>query len=135
MVSCALPQWAAVIKWIRIGIVLSPMSYQLILSVPESHHEKAGALSVGNPCLGELKGDWVDFPGAQKEVESIELILNTIPLIRRQGTKAEVMKLMSSVDVIHIAAHADENTGEIFLSPNLGWTSRFLLENVRRTSD
>ena len=56
------------------------MSYQLILiSVPESHHENTGALLVGNPCLEELKGHWVDLPGAQKEVESIALILNTIP--------------------------------------------------------
>ena len=35
---------------------------------------------------------------------------------------------MSSVGVIHIAANADENTGEIALSPNPGWTSRFPLK-------
>ena len=93
------------------------MSYQLILiSVPESHHENTGALLVGNPCLKELKGHWVDLPGAQKEVESIAFILNTIPLMGRQATKAEVMKRMSSVGVIHIATHVYENTGEIVRS-------------------
>ena len=85
---CLTP-WAAVIEWIRVRIVPSPTSYQLILSVLESHHRETGA---------------------QKEVESIALILNTIPLMGRQATKAEVMKWMSSVGVIHIAAHADENT-------------------------
>ena len=69
-----------------------------------------------------------DLPGAQKEVESIALTLNTISLMGRQATKAEEMKGMSSVGVIHIPAHADEDTWEIALSPNLGWTSRFPLK-------
>ena len=33
--------------------------------------------------------------------------------------------LMSSVGIIHIAAHGNKRTGEIALSPNSGWTSRF----------
>ena len=43
---CLTP-WAAIIKWIRICIAPSLMSYQLVLSVPESHHNKTGALLVG----------------------------------------------------------------------------------------
>ena len=35
------------------------------------------------------------------------------------------MKRMSSVGLIHIAAHGNELTGEIALSPNPGWTSKF----------
>ena len=121
---CLTP-WAAVIDWIRIRTVPSLTSYQLIRSVPEGYHKKTGALLVGNPCLNELKKPHPDLPGAQEEVESIALILNAIPLTGRQATKAEVMRRMSSVGVIHIAADADENTGEIALSPNPGWTSRF----------
>ena len=117
--------WAAVIESIRIRTVPSLTSYQLILNVPEGHHNKTGALLVGNPCLKDLKGVWHDLPGAQKEVESIASILNTTPLVGRQATKAEVMKQMSSVGLIHIAAHANELTGEIALSPNPGWTSQF----------
>ena len=64
-------------------------SYQLILSVPKSHHKKTGALLVGNPCLKELEETLHDLPCAQKEVESIVLTLNTIPLIGRQATKAD----------------------------------------------
>ena len=43
----------------------------------------------------------------------------------RQATKAEVMKRISSVGLIHIAAHGNKRTGEIALSPNPGWTSDF----------
>ncbi|XP_044183534.1 tetratricopeptide repeat protein 28-like, partial [Acropora millepora] len=117
--------WAAVIESIRIRIVPSLTSYQLILNVPEGHHKKTGALLVGNPCLKELKGVWHDLPCAQEEVELIASILNTTPLVGRQATKAEVMKQMSSVGLIHIAAHGNELTGEIALSPNPGWTSQF----------
>ena len=35
------------------------------------------------------------------------------------------MKRMSSVGLIHIAAHGNERTGEIALSPNPGWSSKF----------
>jgi len=75
--------------------------------------------------LQELKGDWHDLPCAQKEVELIASILNTTPLVGRRATKAEVMKQMSSVGLIHIAAHGNEVTGEIALSPNPGWASQF----------
>ena len=102
----------------------------MILSEQKSHHKKTRAPLVGNPCLEELAGYRGDLPGAQKEVESIAMILNTKPLIVRQATKAEVMRWMSSVGVIHVAALADKYTGEIVLSPNPGWTSRFLLKEI-----
>ena len=50
------------------------------------------------------------------------------------------MKRMSSVGLIHIAAHGNKRTEEIALSPNPGWTSNFpqkkdyIFDNVRRTS-
>ena len=117
--------WAAVIESIRIRTVPSLTSYRLILSVPEGHHKKTGALLVGNPCLNQLKKPKPDLPCAQEEVEMIASILNTRPLLGRQATKAEVMKQMSSVGLIHIAAHGNKHTGEIALSPNPGWTSKF----------
>ena len=117
--------WATVIESIRIRTVPSLTSYQLILSVSEGHHRKTGALLVGNPCLNQLKKPPPDLPCAQEEVETIASILNTRPLTGRQATKAEVMKRMSSVGLIHIAAHGNQLTGEIALSPNPGWTSKF----------
>ena len=117
--------WAGVVESIRIRTVPSLTSYQLIRSVPEGHHKKTGALLVGNPWLKELKEPPPDLPFAQKEVEMIASILNTRPLTERKARKAEVMKRMSSVGLIHIAAHGNERTGEIVLSPNPGWTSEF----------
>ncbi|XP_044165894.1 tetratricopeptide repeat protein 28-like [Acropora millepora] len=117
--------WAAVIESIRIRTVPSLTSYQLILSVPDGHHKKAGALLVGNPCLKELKKPLDNLPCAQEEVEMIASILNTRPLTGTQATKAEVIKRLSSVGLIHIAAHGNERTGEITLCPNPGWTSKF----------
>ena len=121
---CVTP-WAAVIESIRIRILPSLTSYELILSVPEEHHKRKGALLVGNPCLKELKKPLDDLPCAQEEVEMIASILKTRPLTGIHATKAEVMKRMSSVGLIHIAAHGNERTGEIALSPNPGWSSKF----------
>ena len=121
---CFFP-WASVIESIRIRIVPSLTSYQLILSVPEGHHKKKGALLVGNPCLKELQTPLHDLPCAQEEVEMIASILKTRPLTGIHATKAEVMKRMPSVGLIHIAAHGDKRSGEIALSPNPGWTSKF----------
>ena len=117
--------WAAIVQSIRIRTVPSLTSYQLISSVPVSYHKKTGALLVGNPCLNELEKPLQDLPCAQEEVEMIASILNTRPLTGREATKAEVIKRMSAVGLIHIAAHGDKNTGEIALCPNPGWTSKF----------
>ena len=117
--------WAAIIKSIRIRTVPSLTSYQLISSVPEGHYKKTGALLVGNPSLNELKKPPPDLPCAQNEVEMIASILNTSPLTGCEATKAEVIKQMSSVCLIHIAAHGNVHTGEIPLVPNPGWTSKF----------
>ena len=121
---CFMP-WAAVVESIRIRTMPSLTSYQLITSVPQGHHRKSGALLVGNPWLNDLKKPLPDLPCAQEEVETIASILNTRPLTGREATKAEVIKRMSSVGLIHIAAHGNKRTGEIALSPNLGWTSKF----------
>ena len=123
--ALCLTPWAAVAKSIRIRTVSSLTSYQLILSVSEGHHIKTGALLVGNPCLNQLRKPEPELPCAQEEVEMIAAILNTRPLTGRQATKADVMKQMSSVGLIHIAAHGNKRTGEIALSPNPRWTTKF----------
>ena len=123
--ALCLTPWAAVVESIRIRTVPSLTSYQLISRVPEGYHKKTGALLVGNPCLSELEKPPPDLPCAQEEVEMIASILNTRPLTGREATKAEVIKRMSSVGLIHIAAHGNKHTGEICLSPNPGWTSKF----------
>ncbi|XP_067025453.1 tetratricopeptide repeat protein 28-like [Acropora muricata] len=123
-VLCFTP-WAAIVESIRIRTVPSLTIYKLISSVPEGHHMRTGALLVGNPCLQDLEKPLPNLPCAQEEVERIASILQTRPLTGREATKAEVIKRMSSVGLIHIAAHGDKKTGEIALSPNPGWTSNF----------
>ena len=119
--------WAVIIESLRTRTVPSLTSYQLISSVPEGHHKTTGALPVGNPCLDQLnlKETKPALTFAQKEVEMIASVLKTSPLTGCDATKAEVIKLMSSVGLIHIAAHGNKDTGEILLSPNPGWTSKF----------
>ena len=121
---CLIP-WAAIVESMRIRTVPSLTIYKVISSVPVGHHKKTGALLVGNPCLSELEKPLPDLPCAQEEVEMIASILSTRPLTGREATKAEVIKRMSSVGLIHIAAHGNKRTGEIALSPNLGLTSKF----------
>ena len=135
--ALCLAPWAAVIKSIRIRTVPSPTASKLILRAPKGYHKKTGALLVGNPCLKELKKPLEDLPFSQEGVEMMALILNTIPLIGTQVTKAGVMKRMSSVGLIHIAAHGNELTGEIALSLNLGWGSKFHQEEdfILKVSD
>ncbi|XP_067047934.1 tetratricopeptide repeat protein 28-like [Acropora muricata] len=123
--ALGLTPWAAVIESMRIRTVPSLTSYQLILSAPEGYHKRTGVLLVGNPCLKELKRPLDDLPCAQEEVEMIASFFNTRPLTGREATKAEVMKRMSSVGLIHIASHGNARTGEIALSPNPGWASKY----------
>ena len=106
------------------------------------HHKNTGALLVGNPCLDNLKLKKREPPLAlaQKEVEMISSILNTSPLTGSEATKAEVIKQMSSVGLIHSTAHGNKHSGELLLAPNPGWTSKFPkkkgfhFKNVRCTS-
>jgi len=129
--ALGLTPWAAVIESMRIRTVPSLTSYQLILSVPEGYHKRTGVLFVGNPSLRKLRKplhcaqEEGDLHCAQDEVEMIASFFNTRPLTGRQATKAEVMKRMPSVGLIHIAALGDEFTGEIALSLNPVRTSKF----------
>ena len=55
---------------------------------------------------------------AEKEVQMIGEILQTEPLVGKQATKDQVLTLISSVALVHIAAHGKMETGEIALAPN-----------------
>ena len=45
-------------------------------------------------------------------------ILKSETLIEKEATKAEVLRRLDSVTLVHIAAHGRAKTGEIVLSPN-----------------
>ena len=105
----------------RIRVIPSLTTLKLITDCPAEFHNKAGALLVGDPCLEEVRYKGrrlVELPYAGKEVGMIGRILGTAPIIGKEATKAEVLKRLSSVALVHIAAHGRMGTGEIFLAPN-----------------
>ena len=107
----------------RIRLAPSLTSLRLIADCPDDYHKSSGALLVGNPCLAEVtnsKGEILleQLPFAEEEVEMIGKILNITPITGRQATKREVLKRISSVSLVHFAAHGCMETGEIALTPD-----------------
>ena len=100
----------------RIRFIPSLLSLKIILDCPADYHAKNGALLVGDPWVEEVK--LKQLPCARREVELIAEILHTTPLTRKEATKDEVLKQLSNVALVHIAAHGRMETGEIALSPN-----------------
>ena len=107
----------------RIRVVPSLSSLKMIADCPAGYHRKTGALLVGDPWMQEViidnQGNKLQqLPCAREEVELIGRILKTAPLIGRDATKNEVLLRLSSVALVHIAAHGRMETGEIALAPN-----------------
>ena len=121
---CLVP-YPALSESVMIRTVPSLTALKLIAGSPEDYHCKSGALLVGDPCLDEVTNNggkpiWEQLPCAKEEVEMIGKLLNTKPLTGENATKDEVLKLISSVALVHIAAHGRKETGEIALAPNPG---------------
>ena len=107
----------------RIRLIPSLTSLKMIADCPEEYHCRSGALLVGDPWVAEVtnsKGQKVleQLKFAKMEVDMIGKILNVAPLIGKKATKAEVLQRMSSVALVHIAAHGRDKTGEIALTPD-----------------
>ena len=125
---CLAP-FSALSESIRIHTVPSLTSLKLIMDSPEDYHRKSGALLVGDPCLEkvikegtwEIKPKYSQLPRAKMEVDMIGKILNIPPLTGTEATKEKVLEQMTSVALVHIAAHGRKETGEIALAPNQGW--------------
>ena len=107
----------------RLRVIPSLTSLKMITDCPAGYHEDSGALLVGDPYVQEVvnqKGEIVfeQLPHAREEVEMIGRILKTRPLTWKEATKEKVLSRLSSVAVVHIAAHGSVETGEIALAPN-----------------
>ena len=119
---CLAP-YSALSASVRIRTVPSLSALKLIASAPNDFKSRSEALLVGDPCLKEITWGtggpmFEQLPCAKKEVEIIGEILQMAPLTGENATKAEVLKRMKSVALIHIAAHGDDEFGEIVLAPN-----------------
>ena len=106
----------------KVRIIPSLTSLKIIAHCPK-FHSSSGALVVGDPDMSEVtnsQGDQIleQLLFARQEAQMIGQILNTAPLTGKLATKCEVLKQISSVAVVHIAAHGRMETGEIALSPN-----------------
>ena len=107
----------------RIRLIPSLTSLKMIADCPEEYHCRSGALLVGDPWVAEVtnsKGQKLleQLKFARMEAKMIGKILNVAPLIGKKATKAEVLHRMSSVALVHIAAHGRDKTGEIALTPD-----------------
>ena len=105
----------------KIRLIPTLSTLKILAESSQQSHSTTGALLVGDPWLGNvrIKGKTPDqLSNAIKEVEMIGEILKIKPLTGKGATKAEVLKKLSSVALVHIAAHGKEATGEILLSPN-----------------
>ena len=110
---------------VRIRFVPSLTTLKLIQDSPGDYHSQSGALVVGDPKVGEVlyKGSPINFdkeplPFARKEAEMVGRLLGVQPLLGERATKQAVLGAITSVSLIHLAAHGNAERGEICLSPN-----------------
>ena len=108
---------------VRIRILPSLTSLQLIAESAKDYHRRSGVLLVGDPCVKEVTNKLGEsilprLPYAEKEVTMIGDMLGIPPLTGKDATKDEVLRRIGSVALVHIAAHGDMEAGEIALSPN-----------------
>ena len=108
----------------RIRVIPSLTSLKLLAACPEAeYHNRRGALLVGDPSLEEVTDEngkeiFKKLPFPRKEVQMISEIVKERPLLGKKATKDEVLKRLSSVALVHFAAHGCMETGEIALTPN-----------------
>ncbi|CAH3129258.1 unnamed protein product [Pocillopora meandrina] len=107
----------------KIRVAPSLASLRLIADCPDDYHKSSDALLVGDPWVSEVtnsegKKVFEQLQYAKIEVEMIGKILNITPITGSQATKREVLKRLSSVSLVHFAAHGRMETGEIALTPD-----------------
>ena len=106
----------------RIRMVPSLTTLKLIQNSPADYHSQTGTLIVGDPEVGfviykGLLDKKKAFSFARKEAEMIGRLIGAQPLIGEHATKDAVLQMISSVSLIHIAAHGNAERGEIALTP------------------
>ncbi|XP_066018479.1 tetratricopeptide repeat protein 28-like [Pocillopora verrucosa] len=98
----------------KIRIIPSLTTLKNIQDSPEDYHSNTGALVIGNPKVNWLQS----LPAARKEAEMVGQLVGVPPLVEEKATKQAVLERISSVSLIHFAAHGNAERGEIALSPN-----------------
>ena len=106
----------------RIRIVPSLTTLKLIQDCPVDYHSQTGVLVVGDPVVGEVcHNGKVYTPGrlpfAREEAEMIGRLLGAHTLLGEEAMKEAVLQRISSVSLVHFAAHGNDERGEIVLAP------------------
>ena len=100
-----------------IRIIPSLSTLKLILDSPENYHSRNGALIVGDPQVSHVTA-LPQLKAARQEAKEIADLLEVEPLLGMQATKEEVLRRITDVCLVHIAAHGDAERGEIACAPN-----------------
>ena len=111
-----------------VRLIPSLTTFKLIVDSSEEQHSRTGALLVGDPWVAEItsargKPLMPQLQFAREEVEMIGKIIKVTPLTGKEATKAQVLKQLSSVQLVHIAAHGSMEAGEVALTPDPARTS------------
>lgn len=106
---------------VRLRLVPSVTTLKIIQDSPADYHSHEGALVVGDPKVNRVKfkgriRHFVRLPSARQEAEMIAELLGIPCLVGESATKEEVLRRISNVSLVHIAAHADAEKGEIALA-------------------
>ena len=106
----------------RLRIVPSLTTLKLVQDCPLDYHRQTGALVVGDPDVGEVcyNGHLYTpgrLPFAREEAEMVGRLLGAHTLLGEEATKEAVLQRISSVSLIHFAAHGNDERGEIILAP------------------
>ena len=93
------------------SIQITPSLQTLRASIIKAQDPYLGfALFVGNPTS--------DLPMAAEEVNYAANLFQATPILGRNARKQVLLELFDKASIIHIAAHGEPNSGEIFLAPN-----------------
>ena len=89
--------------------------------VVEIPGDKSDFLLVGNPTIPPFMYDSTQWnlerlPHAEEEAISIASILGTVPVLREQATKQNVLYRLRSAKVIHLATHGSGSAGFLALA-------------------
>ena len=103
----------------RICVVPSLHILTVMAACPSDYHSTTGALVVGDPYMEDVE-DWyfTSLPYSREEATKIAQMLSVRPLVGEEATKDKILKLMSSVALVHIASHGSSQS-EILFAPSL----------------
>ena len=104
------------------SIQITPSLHTLKASMQRANDTNIGfALFIGNPNVEKvsLNGEvFTSLPGAAEEVKYLANLFQAKPLLGSEARKQVVLQHLSEASIIHIAAHAESQRGEIILAPN-----------------